>query len=218
MVWPNRLQGVSEPPNRPSQLDMRAADSDRERVAQVLHRAMAEGRLTINELDERLRAVYAAKTFGDLVPLTADLPVNGAQLVPAPNAPMPSSRIGGTPGATTSVAVMSGFQRKGEWTVPASHTALAIMGGGELDLREASFAQAETIIYAFTIMGGIEIIVPDDVTVRVEGIGLLGGFEDKASGEAGPGAPVLHVRGLAILGGVEVRRPRKPRERRRIGR
>jgi hypothetical protein len=197
---------------------MRAADSDRERVAQVLHRAMAEGRLTINELDERLRAVYAAKTFGDLVPLTADLPVNGAQLVPAPNAPMPSSRIGGTPGATTSVAVMSGFQRKGEWTVPASHTALAIMGGGELDLREASFAQAETIIYAFTIMGGIEIIVPDDVTVRVEGIGLLGGFEDKASGEAGPGAPVLHVRGLAILGGVEVRRPRKPRERRRIGR
>jgi hypothetical protein len=209
---------VSEQPNRPSHLEMRAADSDRERVAQVLHSAMAEGRLTVNELDERLQAVYAAKTFGDLVPLTADLPVNAAQVVPPLGAPLPSTRIGGTPGATTSVAVMSGFQRKGEWTVPATHTAVAVMGGGELDLREASFAHAETVIYAFTIMGGIEIIVPDDVTVRVEGVGLMGGFDDKASGDAGPGAPVLHVRGLAIMGGVEVRRPRKPRERRRIGR
>lgn len=198
---------------------MRAADSDRERVAQVLHNAMAEGRLTVNELDERLQAVYAAKTFGDLVPLTADLPGNAAQVVPLPGAPLPSTRIGGTPGATASVAVLSGFQRKGEWTVPASHTAIAVLGGGELDLREASFAQAETTIYAFTIMGGIEIIVPDDVTVHVEGVGLMGGFDDKASGEAGPGAPVLHVRGLAVMGGIEVRRPRKSREeRRRIGR
>jgi hypothetical protein len=208
---------VSEQPNRPNHLDLRAADSDRERVAQALHTAMAEGRLTVGELDERLQAVYAAKTFGDLVPLTADLPAHTAQVAPAA-APLPS-RIGGMPGSSSSIALMSGFERKGDWVVPATHTAIAVMGGGKLDLIDAGFAQAETTIYAFAFMGGIEVIVPDDVTVRVEGFGFMGGFDDKASGEAGPGAPVLHVKGVAFMGGVEVKRPRKRRkDRRQIGR
>lgn len=214
----NRLLGVSEQPNRPSNLDMRAADSDRERVAQVLHTAMAEGRLTLPELDERLQAVYAAKTFGELVPLTADLPVS-AQVVAQPSIPLPSRRIGGVPGAASSMAVMSGFERKGEWVVPPTHTAMAFMGGGKLDLTEAGFAQAETTIYAYAFMGGIEIVVPDDVTVHVSGFGFMGGFDDKASAEAGPGAPVLYVRGMAFMGGVEVRRPKKRRwERKKIAR
>ena len=59
---------------QPDPLSMRASDADRERVAQVLHQAMAEGRLTVSELDERLVGLYQAKTFGELVPFTQDLP------------------------------------------------------------------------------------------------------------------------------------------------
>jgi len=58
---------VSQQPDRPAHLDLRASDADRERVAQILHNAMGEGRLTLAELDERLQQTYAAKTLGDLV-------------------------------------------------------------------------------------------------------------------------------------------------------
>ena len=63
----SRLSVVSE---QPDPMSMRASDADRERVAQVLHKAMAEGRLTVSELDERLAGLYQAKTFGELVPFT----------------------------------------------------------------------------------------------------------------------------------------------------
>ncbi|NEK84869.1 DUF1707 domain-containing protein [Blastococcus saxobsidens] len=53
---------------------LRAADADRTAVAAVLGQAMSEGRLTVAEYDERLAQVYAARTFGELTPLTADLP------------------------------------------------------------------------------------------------------------------------------------------------
>jgi hypothetical protein len=62
----------------------RASDADREAVAERLRTAAAEGRLDPDELDERLGAAYGAKTVGDLVPLTRDLPAAPA---PAPAAP-----------------------------------------------------------------------------------------------------------------------------------
>jgi hypothetical protein len=66
---------------------MRAADADRERVAARLRAALDEGRLTLDELDERLREAYAAKTFGDLDRVVADLPATvpaeRSQLAPA---------------------------------------------------------------------------------------------------------------------------------------
>jgi hypothetical protein len=77
-----------------SREQLRAADADRERAADRLRIALEEGRLTLDELDQRLRDVYAAKTFGDLDRLLADLPppaaVERSQVVPA--APVPPSR------------------------------------------------------------------------------------------------------------------------------
>src|ERR1700689_3501299 len=59
-------------------LELRAADADRDRAAAVLGGALATGRLTSAEHAERLDAVYAAKTMGDLAPLTRDLPAEAA--------------------------------------------------------------------------------------------------------------------------------------------
>ena len=90
---------------------MRASDADREQVAQVLHQALSEGRITITELEERLTSVYAAKTMGELKPVTADLPLGGPStaLQPATTRALgfPDNRVGGHPGSTLSVAVMS---------------------------------------------------------------------------------------------------------------
>ena len=53
--------------------DLRATDADRERVAEHLRGAAAQGQLTFEELDERVEAAYAAKTGGELAPLTTNL-------------------------------------------------------------------------------------------------------------------------------------------------
>lgn len=57
--------------------DMRASDAERERVAEVLRDAVAEGRLDMPEFEQRLDAAYAARTHGELAPLVRDLPAPG---------------------------------------------------------------------------------------------------------------------------------------------
>lgn len=197
---------------------MRVSNDDRERIARVLHDSMAEGRLTVNELEERLDKVYAAKTFGDLEPLIRDLPVaNQAKAVAMPQpGPSPSNRIGGRGTSSSAIAVMSGTDRKGVWTVPPTFTSFALMGGVEIDLTEARFEDAETTIQAFALMGGIEIYVPDDITIQVNGSGFMGAFENHAQDQVQPrpGAPLVKITGLAVMGGVDVKR-RKPRKQKR---
>lgn len=186
---------------------MRASDADREQVAQQLHKAMSEGRIDMSELDERLTTLYQAKTVGELAPLTADLP--GASPTAA-RQPAQPNRTGGTPGPQVSIGVMSGFERKGTWTVPPTHTAFAMMGGGELDLSEARFAAEHTTITCIAFMGGIEVRVPEDVNVHVNGIGFMGAFEDKIrDADAGSDRPTVKITGLAFMGGVEVKRPKR---------
>ncbi|WP_407656140.1 DUF1707 SHOCT-like domain-containing protein [Lentzea waywayandensis] len=194
------------------QSHMRASDADRERIAQVLHKATAEGRLDIHELDERLVAVYAAKTYGELVPITADLVLSGLPQNPAvpQYQPAVSDRIGGEPGSAVSIAFWSGVNRKGQWVVPRLHNAVAVMGGIELDLTHASFAEAEVTISVFAFWGGVEIRVPDDINVKVDGFGFMGAFEDRAPGRRHiPGAPTVRITGLALMGGVEVKGPKR---------
>lgn len=205
---------MSEPAEVPKHQQLRASDADRERVANLLHQAVGEGRLTIDELDERLQGVYQAKTLGDLVPFTADLPVAATATTPVPVAgPAPVQRIGGTPSGNTSFAMLSGFDRSGAWVVPRYYSAIAVLGGGELDLTQAKFAEGEATIQVFALLGGVEIIVPDDITVRIHGIGIMGGFEHRAAHEAPPGAPILNINGLALLGGVDVRPPKGKRNK-----
>lgn len=203
--------------------DLRASDHDRDRVAEVLRQAAGDGRLTLDELDERLSAVYAAKTYGELEPITRDLPIGGRPAVsPDPSA---AGRIGGRPTSSAAIAIMGGFSRKGAWVAPRAFTAVAFWGGGEIDLREARFAEPEVTIRAFAVMGGVNVIVPEDAEVDVRGIGIMGGFDDRAGGPGAPGAPRIVVTGLAFWGGVGVvRKPtrdelrRRRQERRRLER
>ncbi|WP_433336974.1 DUF1707 SHOCT-like domain-containing protein [Spirillospora sp. CA-294931] len=195
-------------PSGPPQ--MRASDTDRDRVAQILRDAAGEGRIGLDELDERLNTVYTAKTYAELEPVVRDLPATqGAAPVAAP-----SGLVGGdAPVRTTGIAVLSGFNRRGVWKVPAEFTAFAFWGGGTVDLREATFAAQEVRIRAWAIMGGIEIIVPDDIAVDVRGIGVMGGFNDVPSAAAPPGAPRVVITGLAFWGGVGIKRKNRKKKK-----
>jgi hypothetical protein len=184
---------------------MRAGDADRDRVAELLREAAGEGRLTLAELDERLDRTYAARTYAELEPITRDLPpASAANAVPVPAAGLvpPAKRAGISAFA---MAIMSGFERTGHWVVGRNFTAFALMGGGSLDLREASIAEGQVTIRAFTLMGGIEVIVPETVELHVHGIGIMGGIGRPRGKPAPPGAPVVVVTGFALMGGIDVR-------------
>ncbi|MFJ9471869.1 DUF1707 SHOCT-like domain-containing protein [Streptomyces caniferus] len=204
--------------------ELRASDADRERVVEILRDAVAEGRLAMEEFDERLDAAYRARTYGELEPLTADLPVTAAGSAPlslrkesaAPT--LWAERIvDGARGSAAGLAVMSGFQRKGRWTIGRRFTGVCLMGGGEIDLREADFAGPEIVISCWVVMGGVNIVVPPGVDVEVRGLGIMGGFDSREDGVPGePGAPRVIVTGLALMGGVGVERKLLKAEKRRL--
>ncbi|MDQ0761130.1 DUF1707 SHOCT-like domain-containing protein [Streptomyces canus] len=211
-------------PPRPPGSELRASDADRERVAEVLRDALAEGRLDMEEFEERLDATYKARTYGELAPITRDLPVGQVAAPkldmlkrPEPDGSWASRIVGGEGSSTWAVAVMSGFQRKGRWTVPRRFNCFAFWGGGELDLREANFADGEVEINCVAIMGGVQVIVPPGVEVVVRGIGIMGGFDHREQGVPGePGAPRVVVTGFAFWGGVGVERKLRRAERQQL--
>ncbi len=187
--------------------DVRASDVDRERVADVLRQAAGEGRLTMEELEQRITAVYSAKTYAELEPLTRDLPAPDA----APQSPIAQAVVA-RPALRPSrfaISIMGGFHRGDNWAVSRNLAALAVMGGGKIDLRHAQFTDGRASITAFALMGGIEIVAPEDAYIDVRGIGIMGGVSHAASGTGQPGGPVVTVRALALMGGVKVRRARR---------
>ncbi|MFD8349934.1 DUF1707 SHOCT-like domain-containing protein [Streptomyces coelicoflavus] len=205
--------------------ELRASDADRERVAEVLRDALAEGRLDMTEFEERLDATYSARTYGELAPITRDLPVGTVAEAPRVSMTKEPARDGGwagritraEPSSTWAVAVMSGFQRKGRWTVPGRFNCFAFWGGGEIDLREADFSAGEVVINCVAIMGGMNVVVPPGVEVIVRGIGIMGGFDHSEEGVPGdPGAPRVVVTGFAFWGGVGVERKVTRAERQRL--
>ncbi|MDK1476580.1 DUF1707 domain-containing protein [Streptomyces sp. 549] len=185
--------------------DVLASDADRDRVAQILRDAFAEGRLDADEHAERLDAAYSARTNGQLEPLLRDLPAGRRR--PQPVLPQP-------PGETTNlVAVFSGSTRRGRWRTGRRINAFACFGGVDIDLTEAFFDQREIVVQVTAIFGGVDIVVPENVGVRGSGAGVFGGFDVEHEEASDPDAPVIVVRGMALFGGVDVKRRKGKRIR-----
>lgn len=197
-------------------LDLRVSDLDRHRVAEILRQAAGEGRLELDELDQRLEATFQAKTYGDLVPITVDLPA-----VPeAPNVP-PAASV--PVRWSSSVAVMSTIRRSGPWIIQDRHSAVAVMGTVVLDLRGAHFETREVTVHANALMGEVRVIVDARTSVVVDGFAVMGEYSEqrpKVPFDPVGGGPVLRLRGLALMGAVRVQRKGPPGEPmlRRLGR
>ena len=108
---------------------------------------------------------------------------------------------------------MGGCERRGRWRPAPRSVAVALMGGVELDLRDASIDPGELRITAFALMGGVEVIVPDGIDVELTGFAIMGA-NDHRPGDAPirPGTPIVHVRAFSLMGATEVKvRSRGPR-------
>ena len=175
---------------------IRASDDEREAIVDRLRTAGGEGRLTLDDLADRLDRTLAAVTRADLEPLIADLPERSA---PAPS---------GAKARRWIVGFMGGGDHRGRWRVASRCNVVNLMGGADLDLTEATVEDAETEIRVFSLMGGSDIIVPDGVHVELSGFAFMGG-NDLRVGEASPpppSAPVVRVRAYSVMGGTDVKR------------
>ena len=196
--------------------DIRASDAEREYVVDVLRAHCSEGRIDLDEFSERINKVYAARTIGELNDICGDLPV--------PATPMTAAEVRDVEASgkvrkarTWIVAVMSGAVRKGKWRIDPETNVVAVMGGANLDLRDAVFVGDEILLRCVAFMGGIDIIVPEGIEVHANGIPFMGGFDDKTNSSAPslPGSPVVRIKYFAMMGGISVKSKASPQEEER---
>lgn len=201
-----------EPHHEPERLPaadpatMRASDADRDRVADRLREALAEGRLSAEEHAERIDAVYAAKTYAELAPILHDLPMDDESLPGADTPPSGSGASAPARESGTVVAVFGGADRKGRWLVPVHTNVVTIFGGVELDFRQAVLTRREVTVNITCVFGGVDITVPPGVRVVNEGSAVFGGISISADDTVAPDAPVIRLTGFTLFGGVDVKR------------
>jgi hypothetical protein len=178
----------------------------RETAIQSLCRHFAEDRLDITEFEARLDLAHRASTTKDLDALLADLQAPAEVRPAAQDAPRRSDLLRETVrDSRTLFAFMGGVERRGQWMPARKNLVIAIMGGAELDFREAEMPAGETEVYIICMMGGAEIIVPPELAVDASGIAIMGGFAHAAAPRRlEPGSAVLRISGLCIMGGVDI--------------
>ena len=192
----------------------RASDRERDAVVQRVQEAFAEGRLDDTEFDGRMRSALTARTHAELDVLLADLPAAPPATGLAPSAPV----TGGRGPGRFAVALKSSVRRAGRWRVPERYTTVVYKGDGWLDLRAAELSGPVTTFVTVAYKSRVTILVPPGVRVEMTGFGVTQGPAD----EEDPGyrlpveAPVVHVRGLAYKGTIEIstRPPERPALRR----
>ncbi len=183
---------------------------ERESVIDQLTQLFVDDQLGVDDYENALDDAHRAEDSSQLKSLRKkyelealkDIPTVKAELV-KPNSPRRDTAL--------SLAIMGGSVRKGQWQPAEKNRAVAIMGGVDLDFREAIMPPGVTELDCVAFMGGISITVPPDLAVDCHGIAIMGGFEgvDRAL-HASSKQPVLRISGVAIMGGVEIKtKPRK---------
>ncbi|MBJ6626150.1 DUF1707 domain-containing protein [Streptomyces sp. I4(2020)] len=175
---------------------LRASHDDREAVVEQLRDAAAEGRIDLDELDERLERALTAKTYAELDALTVDLP-----RPPVPADLPPLELKGGLHGVS---------RGPGRWEVPAQVIARGGLAGVKLDFSRAECRLPEVTVEAYGEAAGVTIVLPDgwaaDTTAMDPGIG---GLKDTTTPDRLPGTPLIRFVGSGGMAGVVVRHPNR---------
>jgi len=199
------MTDADSPASRPNDLAaQRAADADREAIAERLRIAAGEGRIELWELDERLGQAYRAKTYGELAALVEDLP-----------AQLPFTSL---PGLVTEPETLvlrtttPNIRQAGPWVVPRRITAESTTGWITIDFTAASCAYREVTVEVITKTGWIQLILPAGCGARASPLSTYTGhISNRAAETADPGAPTVTVTGHPLFGYIKIRQRRRRR-------
>ncbi|MCL4224630.1 MAG: DUF1707 domain-containing protein [Myxococcales bacterium] len=190
----------------------------REQVIAILTEQFSRDTLEIEELERRLDLAHRADSVAALDALVTDLAASATALAPVAR-PVDDAALARWPERRHQVAIFGGVQKRGAWVCPRRLTVAAIMGGAEIDLREAELAPGVTELRITAIMGGVDVIVPPWLSIECDTTAILGGFDElhRAPVTPEPDRRVLRITGVAIMGGVDIE-TRLPGESRREAR
>jgi len=178
---------------------IRISDADRERAAVRLQQALAEGRITLTELEERLAVVYAARYTADLLPPFADLP--GGEVVPGAPARAPVA-----PGRPLVLSSATGaLRRTGAWTVPSHIRVQSALGSVLLDFCDTTLPPAVDVTLDLGA-GSARLFIPNGATADVDAmVSGMGTVRSRVASMPVPGQTHFHVHGRSVMGSVLVR-------------
>ena len=183
--------------------ELRASYEDRDKVAEQLRVAAGDGRLTADELDQRLEAALTARTYGELAALTADLP-GVARVEPDVPAVRPQ-RAGRIDVGSASV------KREGQWEVPQHLDVRIGSGAVVLDLTRTTVPHSRVEIDAEVRSGNLRIVTRPGIVVDAADVTLRSG-NVKIRSWPGPPPPVsliIHITGSVTSGSIVARPPRR---------
>lgn len=186
--------------------DMRASHEDRDRVVEALRVAAGDGRLTPEELDERLEKALSARTYAELAVLTTDLPAASGSPVPAVPAERPAARD------LVKIQVGSGqAQRAGRWVVPREMQVQVTSGHVKLDFTQALFSEPELKLAADVRSGHLLIITRPGIVVDADEVAVRSGHVTVRAPWAASVPTELHITisGKCRSGHIAARPPRR---------
>ena len=179
---------------------MRVSDAERDATLKILGDHTAAGRLSLDELEERSALALTVRTRGELTALTSDLPEDTASASSEATALTEVHRP-----VRKTVAIMGGTSRRGPFRTVGNFSAIAVMGGDNIDLREAEIEGGELTIKVFSVMGAVNIYVPDSVEVELAGFSVLGANREQGTHRRrNAKAPMIRVRGFNLMGRTTV--------------
>jgi hypothetical protein len=150
--------------------ELRASHQDRDRIVEVLRVAAGDGRLTAEELDERLEVALTARTYGELATLVADLPAAPGSAAPA--VPVTAAK----PKDLVRIDCRSGdAKRGGHWTVPQRIEVRVTSGSVKLDFTEAVITQPSLRIDADVRSGNLTLITKPGIVVDTDDVSVRSG-------------------------------------------
>lgn len=206
---------MSGQPNEAIAPELRVSDVERDQAIADLQEHCVAGRLTFDELAQRVAAVYAARTKSSLQEVLYDLP-----FAPSPAASAPTIHTSPSMRQFTrwTVAFMGSVSRRGRWRVGQQNVSVALMANCELDLRQATLEGPDPQFTAVALMGSTTIIVPEGVHVELSGFAPMGSLDSRVRDVPGqPDLPVTSIRviGFAVMGSITVKS--RPRDEQPLG-
>lgn len=191
---------VQDPSNRGSfrpdvparrQPHLRASDADRNDVIEALQEAAGQGRLTLDELDQRIEVAFNAKTVAELEPLTADIPAARAM---QPAVPV---RLHST---------LSSLRRAGYWEVPPKLDVHLALASARIDLTQARLSSSVVEIVVSGWASSLDVIVPTGSRVDISGLVTPLGTSDVRGAQAADNGVIVRITGKLLMGSVTARR------------